>query len=68
MLIKDKSRAWTILFATYFIGFITHGYIIYNKISLHDDAFCMYQLGGTVTIGRWGLEIIQQLLIHTVGE
>lgn len=66
--IKDSKRLINIFKTVFITGFLTHGFMFFNKISFHDDAFCIYQLGGTVTAGRWGLEVIQQVILHTVGK
>jgi hypothetical protein len=48
-------------------GLIAHGYMLFNKISYHDDAYCMYTLGGTYTSGRWNLGILGALVQKLLG-
>ena len=43
------------------IGLIAHGYIIFNRISYHDNTACLFSLGATYELGRWGLGIIYDL-------
>lgn len=40
-------------------GFLTHGFIFYNKISYLDDSTYYFDLGATFASGRWGLGIIE---------
>ncbi|SCY26828.1 Glucosyl transferase GtrII [Pseudobutyrivibrio sp. AR14] len=47
------------------IGLIAHGYIIFNRISYHDNTACLFSLGATYELGRWGLGIIYDLQIFT---
>jgi hypothetical protein len=48
-------------------GVLTHGYILFNKISYHDDIFCLYTLGGTYGSGRWSLGILGALMRRLFG-
>ena len=34
-------------------GIVAHGYIIFNRISYHDNTACLFNLGGTYESGRW---------------
>lgn len=47
------------------IGILAHGYIIFNRISYHDNTACLFSLGATYELGRWGLGIIYDLQIFT---
>ncbi len=40
-------------------GFLTHGFIFYNKMSYLDDSTYYFELGATFASGRWGLGIIE---------
>ena len=42
------------------IGFIAHGYIFFNNITLHDNIYNFY-MGGTYTSGRWMLAKLLRL-------
>ena len=43
------------------VGFFTHSFIFYNKISYLDDCTYYFGLGATWTSGRWGLGVIAKL-------
>jgi hypothetical protein len=65
----SKSRneiKWT-LTAAVICGVLTHGYMLFNKISYHDDIFCLYSLGGTYGSGRWSLGILGALVRRLLG-
>lgn len=40
-------------------GLLAHMFIITNKIPNHDDVMYLFDKGGTVSSGRWGLEIMR---------
>lgn len=42
------------------IGFISHGFIFFNNITLHDNIYNFY-MGGTYTSGRWMLAKLLRL-------
>lgn len=52
---------------TIIVGIISHGYIFFNKLSYHDDMSCMFSLGATYGLGRWGLGLIEDLLVSSIG-
>lgn len=56
---NKKIIEWTILIGC-IIGFLTHGFCFFNKISYHDDAFCLFTVGATFDFGRWGLGVLGQ--------
>lgn len=43
-------------------GLVTHGYILTNKISYHDDSVNYFGVGTTFESGRWALGLIQKFL------
>ena len=43
------------------VGLLAHGFMMMNKISYHDDIHVLFNLGATMDLGRWGLEIIAWL-------
>ena len=54
-------------FSAVIIGFIAHGYIYFNNITLHDNIYNFY-MGGTYTLGRWMLAKLlrlSQVIYHT---
>lgn len=54
-------------FSAIIVGFIAHGYIYFNNITLHDNIYNFY-MGGTYTSGRWMLAKLlrlSQVIYHT---
>lgn len=60
----NKQQVWAIV-SVLLIGLVAHGYIIFNRISYHDNTACLFSLGATYELGRWGLGIIYDLQIFT---
>ena len=52
---------WAFLSAM-LVGFLTHSFIMYNKMSYLDDCIYYFKLGATFPSGRWGLGIIEAIL------
>ena len=46
-------------------GLVAHGYIIFNRISYHDNSACLFNLGGTYESGRWMLGFIYDIQMKT---
>ena len=65
--VKDKLSIQQIYsFVTVLIaGLMAHGYIVFNRISYHDNSACLFNLGGTYESGRWMLGFIYDLQIKT---
>ena len=57
---KEKIR-WIVLIGG-LVGIFTHSFCFLNKISYHDDAFCLFSVGATFDFGRWGLGVLGQLI------
>ena len=55
----------TAFIAAILIGFIAHGYALFNRISYHDNAACLFSLGGTYESGRWALGFIYDIQMKT---
>ncbi len=49
-------------FSTLFFGLIAHMFVITNKIPNHDDVVYLFSKGETVYSGRWGLELLRQII------
>lgn len=62
----NKKQQYT-FGGTFLAGILTHGYMLTNKISFHDDICSLFGLGTTWKSGRWGLGIIELLLENTLG-
>ncbi len=60
--IRDKIKEYKSVFISCFVfGFVAHAFFILNKIPNHDDVRSLFNLGTTVTSGRWGLELFKLL-------
>ncbi len=46
-------------------GIVAHGYVIFNRISYHDNTACLFNLGGTYESGRWMLGFVYDLQMMT---
>ena len=46
-------------------GLVAHGYVIFNRISYHDNTACLFNLGGTYESGRWMLGFIYDIQMMT---
>ena len=40
---------------------MAHGMAIFYKLSFHDEAYYLFNVGATVKSGRWGLEVLKKL-------
>lgn len=58
---KCKAYAAPIL-SVFFFGFLAHMFAFTNKIVNHDDVSALFTKGGSVVMGRWGLEIAEKFL------
>lgn len=47
--------------ATMIVGFVAHGFVMFNRLSYHDNSASLYSLGATYESGRWGLGIIYKI-------
>lgn len=52
-------------FAVLIAGLVAHGYVLFNRISYHDNSACLFNLGGTYESGRWMLGFIYDLQMKT---
>ncbi len=52
-------------YATLIAGLVAHGYVLFNRISYHDNSACLFNLGGTYESGRWMLGFIYDLQMKT---
>jgi len=46
---------------TFIIGLIAHGFAFTNRLSVHDNSHCLFTIGATYEVNRWGLGIIYKL-------
>ncbi len=53
------DKRYKVIFLSVFIwGLISHGMMLFNKFSFHDDIASLFGVGGTYTSGRWVLGVI----------
>ncbi|MBO6129223.1 MAG: glucosyltransferase domain-containing protein [Pseudobutyrivibrio sp.] len=45
------------------LGIIAHGFALFNRLSVHDNSHCLFALGATYEVNRWGLGIIYKLQV-----
>ncbi len=62
---KISNMQRTAFIAVFVFGLIAHGYVIFNRISYHDNSASLFSLGGTYESGRWMLGIIYDLQMMT---
>lgn len=62
------NSTWATVFRTVIIvGIIAHGYMLFNKLSYHDDIYALFSLGSTYGLGRWGVGIVTEIIGSSVG-
>lgn len=70
--IQAKKNEWLaekdIFFTCLFIGILTHGYMMTNKLPNIDDYISMFHYGGGYTSGRWFLALLGNLLFRLDGN
>lgn len=49
-------------FSSLIFGLIAHMFVITNKLPNHDDVIYLFGKGATVSSGRWGLELLRQVI------
>lgn len=64
---KDKitSQQIAAFISVCIFGFIAHGYVIFNRLSYHDNSASLFSLGGTYESGRWMLGIVYDIMMKT---
>ena len=67
--LKERyDKRYTLCLTTTFIGgVLAMGMKMFNQYSFHDDLFCTFYLGSTVSWGRWMLRIIWDVLKFILG-
>lgn len=51
----------TVILAIFAWGFFAHGFMIFNKLSIHDDIHNVFDVGATFYSGRWALGILEKV-------
>ncbi|MDE6775342.1 MAG: glucosyltransferase domain-containing protein [Ruminococcus sp.] len=65
---KMDKRIWIVLISSVVWGIFAHGMTLFNKYSVRDDARHLFDIGGTVTSGRWGLAVLGKLYMILFGD
>ncbi len=52
-------------FGAIIFGLMAHGFVMFNRLSYHDNSASLFSLGATYELGRWGLGIIYDLQLLT---
>ena len=59
---SQKLREFAVPILTAFLfGFLAHGFAFTNKLVNHDEVFTLFFKGGSVSLGRWGLDFIDRI-------
>lgn len=45
------------------MGLVAHGFVFFNRLSVHDNSHCLFTIGATYEVNRWGLGIIYKLQV-----
>ena len=56
-----SSRVRTAFFSALIFALIAHGMGLFNKLSSHDDIVSLFELGTTISSGRWMLHVMDWL-------
>lgn len=66
--VPQMLRRWTFLpaersafLAAVICGLLAHGMALFNKLSWHDDLYYLFDVGATVSSGRWTLHLLYWL-------
>lgn len=58
-----KSKEYSLpLLASFLFGALAYMFIFTSKLVNHDDVSALFSKGGSVVIGRWGLELVDKVL------
>lgn len=60
LMVKIRENKVPILSSAIF-GALAYGFAFTNKLVNHDEVFCLFSKGATVTSGRWGLGALDSL-------
>lgn len=55
---KIRPQVWVTFFSALIFGFVCQGMGLVNKYSRYDDIHYLFDMGGTVTLGRWALHVL----------
>lgn len=55
---KIRPQAWVVFFSAVIFGIVCQGMGLTNKYSRYDDIHYLFDMGGTVVLGRWMLHVL----------
>ena len=55
----------TAFIAVLILGLMAHGFAMFNRLSVHDNSHCLFTIGATFEVNRWGLGLIYRLQVYT---
>lgn len=64
---KIDKRYIYAFFAAVITGVLSHGLALFNKYSFHDDTYCMFTVGSTLSSGRYMLYEISHFIQIIIG-
>lgn len=47
------------------LGIMAHGFAFFNRLSVHDNSHCLFDLGASYEVNRWGLGILYRIMVLT---
>ncbi|SFN78155.1 Glucosyl transferase GtrII [Pseudobutyrivibrio sp. UC1225] len=50
-------------FSAIIFGLLAHGFVLTNRLSVHDNSHCLFDLGASYEVNRWGLGILYKLMV-----
>lgn len=59
-----ETQKYVFLSAIVF-GLFAHGFALFNRLSVHDNSHCLFSLGASYEVNRWGLGILYRLMVYT---
>lgn len=62
---KYNSTQLSAFITVLLLGILAHGYVIFNRISYHDNTANLFSLGATFEVERWGLGVIYLIQSYT---
>lgn len=57
-----KAAAYRVpLLSSFVFGMLAYGFTFTNKLVNHDEVTSLFEKGGTLALGRWGLDILERI-------
>ena len=66
--LKQLDKRYKTVLISVFMGLLlSHSMALFNKISFHDDVYTLFDVGGTYSLGRWGLAFLREFVAFLFG-